>query len=396
MKSFTLKKKYSEPLDVFGAPIKFCSDSDEEKQGNVQQENIHESVVAFDNAQRQPQPDPVKELVIKPVPNRDWRAESLKKEGIYEEKELIVETQTELKSEKCGLFFPERNGEQDENDTKREFKRSKSPPPLTEDELARHALLTKRTLEEERVIEMQNPPTISETQCYRDDVKNRPDEPDLAAYQRVPVEEFGAALLRGMGWKGPDKEEKENAKTEIKQRPPLLGLGAKPIETVEELGAWGQATQKKPTRIEKSYVPLVKVNKKTGEVVEDVPEVREKVRGSGRSENGRSRSRDRTYKDRNKEGGSIYRERNCERDNRGSESYRRDGHDYSRDEMYGEHRYDEDNERDRRDRRDRRGRRDRRDRDYRRNDHSSKKYKSDCDYSSDDRSRFYEHSSQRR
>ena len=36
---------------------------------------------------------------------------------------------------------------------------------------------------------------------YLADVNLRPDEADIEAYEAVPVEAFGAAALRGMGWK---------------------------------------------------------------------------------------------------------------------------------------------------------------------------------------------------
>ncbi|KAK9467814.1 DExH-box splicing factor binding site-domain-containing protein [Lipomyces arxii] len=41
----------------------------------------------------------------------------------------------------------------------------------------------------------------SEEEAYKADVESRPDEPTLEDYEHVPVEEFGLALLRGMGWK---------------------------------------------------------------------------------------------------------------------------------------------------------------------------------------------------
>lgn len=40
-----------------------------------------------------------------------------------------------------------------------------------------------------------------ETEAFREDVKTRPDEATMEDYERVPVEQFGAALLRGLGWK---------------------------------------------------------------------------------------------------------------------------------------------------------------------------------------------------
>lgn len=35
---------------------------------------------------------------------------------------------------------------------------------------------------------------------FKDDVENRPDETSMDAYEKIPVDEFGAALLRGLGW----------------------------------------------------------------------------------------------------------------------------------------------------------------------------------------------------
>lgn len=53
-------------------------------------------------------------------------------------------------------------------------------------------------------------------------------------YEDVPVEEFGAALLRGMGWKGPDKES-PSLHTRHRQKGAVLGIGAKPIGKELEL-----------------------------------------------------------------------------------------------------------------------------------------------------------------
>lgn len=53
-------------------------------------------------------------------------------------------------------------------------------------------------------------------------------------YEDVPVEEFGAALLRGMGWKGPDKET-PSLHTRHRQRGAILGIGAKPMSKELEL-----------------------------------------------------------------------------------------------------------------------------------------------------------------
>lgn len=57
----------------------------------------------------------------------------------------------------------------------------------------------------------------------------RPDEPDDAVYDEIPVEQFGFAMLRGMGWKegmGIGKNSKVIAPIEATLRPKGLGLGA--------------------------------------------------------------------------------------------------------------------------------------------------------------------------
>lgn len=62
------------------------------------------------------------------------------------------------------------------------------------------------------------------------DVSLRPPEPTLDDYDRIPVEEFGFAMLRGMGWKKSEGIGLRNkAVVEMKEpelRPRGLGLGA--------------------------------------------------------------------------------------------------------------------------------------------------------------------------
>lgn len=65
---------------------------------------------------------------------------------------------------------------------------------------------------------------------YKMDVSMRPEDIDAKSesYVAVPIEEFGAALLRGMGWEGPtaDSEEKGKKGYELVVRESRLGLGA--------------------------------------------------------------------------------------------------------------------------------------------------------------------------
>ena len=102
------------------------------------------------------------------------------------------------------------------------------------------------------------------------DVHNAPDAPTLEAYEATPIEGFGAALLRGMGWKDGEEIGKNGVAAkpkEIKRRPALLGIGAKEEAAVGvELGEWsgGKSKGKKVTQI---YNPVTLRNKHTGEVI---------------------------------------------------------------------------------------------------------------------------------
>ncbi|KAF0686305.1 Aste57867_21911 [Aphanomyces stellatus] len=95
---------------------------------------------------------------------------------------------------------------------------------------------------------------------FKHDLSMRPDELDIHsdAFDAVPIEEFGAALLRGMGWTGKDRVEPTGAKVQMRHY--RLGLGATPKPVVE------------PAK-KKKYIPK--------------PEPRERTKRS------RSRSRDR-------------------------------------------------------------------------------------------------------
>jgi hypothetical protein len=68
----------------------------------------------------------------------------------------------------------------------------------------------------------------------------------MADYEAIGTGDFGAALLRGMGWDGKNQGEAQ----EVKRRPNLAGLGAKKLEGAEELGSWNQKAGKpRPPRL---------------------------------------------------------------------------------------------------------------------------------------------------
>ena len=70
-----------------------------------------------------------------------------------------------------------------------------------------------------------------ETQQYKNQLDSLPSELPLDEYKnRVPIADFGAALLRGMGWKEDNegKKSKNEESEPIMPRPHRLGLGATP------------------------------------------------------------------------------------------------------------------------------------------------------------------------
>ncbi|OAA56645.1 g-patch domain containing protein [Niveomyces insectorum RCEF 264] len=76
---------------------------------------------------------------------------------------------------------------------------------------------------------------VSEDDVFQRDFHDAPDASTLDDYEAMPVEEFGAALLRGMGWDG--KERGPRVK-QVVRRPNQLGLGAKALKGAEDLGGW--------------------------------------------------------------------------------------------------------------------------------------------------------------
>jgi len=238
----------------------------------------------------------------------------------------------------------------------------------TEDQKAMRAILAGAdgVVQDGPVVDIIPQRPISETDAYRQDVQEFPDEATLDDYARVPVAQFGAALLRGMGWK---EGSTTNAKGKKQvqpwlptARPALLGIGAKQQEVFDD----GSGKGKKGAgagRPEKRYVPLVKKEKGRDRDGSGSGSGRDSRRYSppsrcesaplsrrtSRSPSPRRRHRDREYDDRKRDYGNG-REKDHDRDKeRDRDSQRSDRREYNRDR--DKHR---DRDRDRRDRCDRR------------------------------------------
>ncbi|KAH6625056.1 DExH-box splicing factor binding site-domain-containing protein [Chaetomium sp. MPI-SDFR-AT-0129] len=73
-------------------------------------------------------------------------------------------------------------------------------------------------------------------------------EPRAEDYQSIPIDDFGAHLLRGFGWDGKMKGKVKD----VTRHANLTGLGAKDVKGAEDLGAWNQKTVKdsRPVRLD--------------------------------------------------------------------------------------------------------------------------------------------------
>jgi hypothetical protein len=207
----------------------------------------------------------------------------------------------------------ENNGYSTENGGQDQEQKDKKPKTADEEALA--SLLGQDTKPKgpDLIIPTSALPPISrmtEDEAYRKAVQEAPDVSTLEDYERVPVEEFGAALLRGMGWDGVMRERGEGRRDDKKgRRQNLLGLGAKELKGAEELGAWvnkSDVKRLKPAGESKGR----ERPKKIGEYQ------REKEEKRGRREGGYMDERDR--------------ERERERDRGGRDRYERDRYDRDR------------------------------------------------------------------
>jgi hypothetical protein len=213
--------------------------------------------------------------VIPALPNRDWRGDSRRKQLAKaphtQVKNEIVDEQAARPKIEFGLTILKKE-EQTENGTEEAVAPGEPMEDvkdnLTEeqrlDKRALDALINGKTADDELVIPLQ-----SEEEALLNDIRDAPEAPDLDAYEATPIEGYGAALLRGMGWKDTDaKSTGAPAKPkEFKRRAALLGIGAKEeAATGVELGDFkgGRAKGKKPAP---SYNPVVRRNKVTGELL---------------------------------------------------------------------------------------------------------------------------------
>ena len=121
-------------------------------------------------------------------------------------------------------------------------------------------------------------PEKSEDDKYREDVAWRPQEESVhsASWEAMPIEAFGSALLRGMGWKegkGIGLNAKGDATAqELIPRHQRLGLGATPKAPEPKRPGWipkpGESRQPKPDMVLRDKDGVEKHRKNVGDKLE--------------------------------------------------------------------------------------------------------------------------------
>ncbi|KAI3337144.1 hypothetical protein HD806DRAFT_28930 [Xylariaceae sp. AK1471] len=195
-----------------------------------------------------------KEYVISSLKNRDWKADVKAKRG---DRVTLPHTSSlrhhgietapadQDKDVKWGLNVTKRptqeaspspNDDQPEQQKGEAFESVTSSPrsPRDADKDAMDALLGKRNPAQDLVINhsaLSSNPQLSEKDAYQRSMQEAAEVSTIEEYSGIPDGEFGAAMLRGMGWKG---EEFGTKPKEVKRRPHLMGLGSKEDEEIRK------------------------------------------------------------------------------------------------------------------------------------------------------------------
>ncbi|KAF9332959.1 hypothetical protein BG006_004178, partial [Podila minutissima] len=184
-------------------------------------------------------------LIIPKQENADWRSKSLEKRKKQYMPEESVRTPMEIIEEPVkevgyGLQITKRvkveHVPQEETASEPVVEQIAEATIVIEKEETIDELAARKIMEDlngygpearKLVLEGQENIHADDVEAFQKNLEELPDEATLEDYDKVPVEEFGAALLRGMGWNG---DAKGSEAIEFNRRPALLGLGAKPKE----------------------------------------------------------------------------------------------------------------------------------------------------------------------
>lgn len=292
-------------------------------------------------------------LVIPKQSNRNWREEAERRRGGYTKKPIYLPPEALAKQN--GVIHPEDPVELDAVEQKfglQVFERAPedavtaeaSPAtvpvvPQTEEELALASLLRGDAPAPSTLVLAPVPAAagndwrsaraavVNEDAAFKTDVASRPEMASLEDYAAVPVEEFGAALLRGMGWKEGDEVGKRRGAASkprvVEKRPAFLGIGAKAKEEVPELGTWGKGDKRRRgRRPDTTYVPVIMVDKKTGRAVD--PAEADAMAAATAITNGAAKGEEKGERERDRDREQPKRERSRDRNGRIERTERRD------------------------------------------------------------------------
>ena len=155
---------------------------------------------------------------------------------------------------------------------------------------------------------------VTEDEALRQDIEELPESASLDDYTDMPVSEFGAAMLRGMGWTG-DGKGKKNVQPWLPQsRPALLGIGAKEKEVFDD-----GSKKKFFGKPDKKYIPVVKKERPVGSSTSSRNRTPSPSRRSGSRRGTRSPSpgnKDRTSRNDYQRDSNVKHERDRDRDRR--------------------------------------------------------------------------------
>lgn len=307
---------------------------------NSQKASIANLIPSADGRSRKPKKE--EPLVISALKNKDWRALARKRRGLQYVPEsgragtgadgtvggLGIRETINTGPQVSGLQLWKREQvvkvEEEDGDVVMEEAVKEEVVEETEEQRALRALLA------EANGELQSGPTIdaiptpvSEADALKQDIDELPESASLQDYERVPISQFGAAMLRGMGWKEGQAASRKPGKGMVEPylptaRPALLGIGAKEQEALDD------GSKRKPRKAPMKYIPVAKMERSDSN--------RERSRSPVRSSNGSRRSsRSPSRRDRDERSSRDDSSRRRDRDHNRDRDYERSSRDTGRD-----------------------------------------------------------------
>ncbi|TIC05226.1 hypothetical protein E3Q16_02285 [Wallemia mellicola] len=297
----------------------------------------------------------VNRLVIPSQANVDWREKKSKSQRYrpnQEQQNVQTITQEKLNDapERAGLQTADPSVKREKNididDIEQPKDQSKETHESLDDKALKSLLNNEKHDEKGEEIDAipMTAPGLSDSDAFKADVAARADESTIDEYERVPVHQFGAALLRGMGWKeGTAASRTRTGPTEPylpDSRPALLGIGAsaRPTNDSDKKTASGDFKIRKQEMT--TYRPLTKQSRQSSSSsVSRSPSPPSRELEKMRTYSSSSRDYDRDKKPYDKRDDRYYSRRYDDRrdDKRygGRDDYKRS------DRRYDERRYDE-------------------------------------------------------